>query len=262
MYTLEGRVALVTGAARGLGAGISRALAADGATVILADVLDAGDTAAEIGADTGADTWATTLDIRDRDAATSLLEQIVSRHGHLDILVNNAGVFHNFAALPDIPDEDVTRVIDINLRGTAVMSAAAIPFISKGTGRIINMASQYGVEGRPGYAIYCATKAGVIGLTQSLALELASEGITVNAVCPGTHLTDMLEERFRLEAENKGLPPEAASALIDEFAAATIPVGRIGTAADVGSIVSWIASDAASFSTGASFNVAGGETLF
>ncbi|MGH7292015.1 MAG: SDR family NAD(P)-dependent oxidoreductase, partial [Myxococcota bacterium] len=178
------------------------------------------------------------------------------------VLVNNAGIMQKFSNLSDVSAEDVARILEVNLGGPIAVSAAAIPHITRKWGRIINMASQYGVQGRPGFAIYCASKAGVIGMTQSLALELAAEGITVNAVCPGTHLTGMLLDRFHGEAEEQGLPPEAATRLIDEFAEATIPVGRIGTAEDVGAIVAWIASPDASFSTGASFNVAGGETLF
>lgn len=259
---LDGRVSVVTGAARGLGAGIAWALAARGARLVCVDVADASQTASEIKAAwPGSQATSAVVDVSDRENVHAAWQAVVSEFGRLDVLVNNAGLVQAFAPLQDLPDAAISRILAVNLHGTMICSAEAIPLLPDGSGRIINMASQYGKLGRPGYAAYSATKAGVVGLTQSLALELAPRGITVNCICPGTMLTEMVRETFDQRASASS-HQATGEALMDAFPREHIPLARIGTPEDVGAMVAWIASDEASFTTGAAFNVTGGETIF
>jgi NAD(P)-dependent dehydrogenase (short-subunit alcohol dehydrogenase family) len=202
------------------------------------------------------------LDICDRVAVAVQLDKVLSDHGRLDIVVNNAGVGQQFAPLPEIDPAAIDLVVSVNLLGAINVCAEAATRVSDDTGRLINVASHYGLVGRANYAPYCASKAGVIALTQSLALELAHRRVTVNAICPGTMLTEMVREAYQQRAVAAGLGPEGGPALLADFASQSIPLGRTGTPADIGKMVAWIASDEASFTTGAAFNLAGGETLY
>ncbi|WP_331748279.1 SDR family NAD(P)-dependent oxidoreductase [Streptomyces chartreusis] len=263
MTSLDGRVALVTGAARGLGLGIARELASAGALVYCADLTSADSAAAELQQIQGSPGGLSVrLDILDRSAVAATLDGILETEGRLDIVVNNAGVGQQFAPLHELDQGSIEHVVNVNLIGTLNCCAEAATRIADSTGRIINIASHYGLVGRANYAPYCASKAGVIALTQALALELAARRITVNSICPGTMLTDMVRDAYEQRAIVAGLGAVGGPELLASFTSDTIPLGRTGSPSDVGRMAAWIASDAASFTTGAAFNLSGGETLY
>jgi NAD(P)-dependent dehydrogenase (short-subunit alcohol dehydrogenase family) len=253
---LGGRVALVTGAAGDLGSTIASTLAAHGATVLCADPRDCTTVAAALPGGRG---HAVTLDVTDADAVERVFAAAASDHGRLDILVNNAGVAQPPLALADTPDDVLESVLAVNVKGVLHCArAAARLMIEQRSGRIINIASQAGKCGVANFAVYCASKAAVVAATQAQALELAPHAITVNAVCPGAMLTEMTRETVRLQALASG--SDAAELL--ESQAAAVPLGRLGTADELGEMVAWIASDRSSFTTGASFNITGGMSVF
>ena len=254
--SLHGAVALVTGAARDLGAGIASALAAHGATVVCADVRDCEALSRAL---PGGPAAAVALDVTDPEAVERVVAATASAHGRLDILVNNAGLAQRPTPLADTPDEVVHRVLEVNVKGVLYCArAAARVMVPQGSGRIINIASQAGKVGVPNWAVYCASKAAVIAATQSQALELAAHAITVNAICPGPMATEMTRETVRQQAQASGA--DAGELLASQTRA--VPVGRLGTAADLGEMVAWIASGRSSFTTGASFNLTGGMSVF
>jgi NAD(P)-dependent dehydrogenase (short-subunit alcohol dehydrogenase family) len=254
MGRLENRVAVVTGSARGLGAGIARALGREGAIVFCADIGDAAETAASIA---GAE--AIQLDVTDAAAVETAFGHIVAKHGRLDILCNNAGVAQPIADVVDTDEEVFDRVFAVNVKGLLNCSRAAIRHMrAQGGGKIINSSSQTGKQSWPGWGVYSASKFAVVGLTQVMALEHVKDGITINAICPGTMVSDMMYTGFGEAAANAGGERDA---MIAEKAA-SIPMGRMGTAEDVGNLVLFIASDECSFTTGAQFNLTGGEMVW
>jgi 3-oxoacyl-[acyl-carrier protein] reductase len=243
---LEGQVALVTGAARGLGRFIAQSLAAAGAKVACIDVN--ADTLQETialihGAGGTAEPFA--CDVTDSTRVNQVVDDVIAKWGALTILVNNAGITRDNVVVR-MKDEQWDAVLNINLRGTFLFTrAAARPMMKNRQGRIINIASVSGLMGNPGQANYSASKAGVIGLTRTVARELASRNVTVNAVAPGFIATDMtaaLGEDI-LEQVRKG-----------------IPLGRLGQPQDIADAVLFLASDAASFITGHVLAVDGGLT--
>lgn len=261
MGWLDGRVAVVTGGSRGLGAGIARRFAHEGAVVVCADVRDAGETVATLpDHGTGTKHEAVHLDVTDTGAVEATFDDVVARHGRLDILANNAGIAAPVSDVLGTTDEWIDRMYAVNVRGVVACSrAAARIMIDQGRGgRIISTASQTGKHAWPGWVMYSTTKAAVINLTQGLALELAEHGITVNCICPGTMVTDMMRTGFGQTAEQEGADRDE---LIREKAE-SIPLGRMGTPDDMGAMAAWIASDDARFTTGAAFNLTGGEMVF
>jgi 3-oxoacyl-[acyl-carrier protein] reductase len=244
---LSDRVALVTGAARGLGRSIAQSLAAAGAKVACIDVSAEGlaDTVAAIRAGGGsAEPFA--CDVTQSERVGDVVEEVVKLWGKLDILVNNAGITRD-NVIVRMKDDQWDAVININLRGTFLFTrAAARPMMKARGGRIINIASVSGLMGNPGQVNYSASKAGVIGLTRTVARELASRNITVNAVAPGFIATDMTA---------------ALGEEIIEQVRKEIPLGRMGDPQDVADAVLFLASDAASFITGHVLTVDGGLTV-
>jgi len=245
--SLNGQAALVTGAARGLGRCIAQTLAAAGAKVacivVYAETL--ADTVAAIRAAGGtAEPFA--CDVTQSDRVGEVVDEVLKLWGGLYILVNNAGITRDNLVIR-MKDEQWDSVININLRGTFLFTrAAARPMMKNRQGRIINIASVSGLMGNPGQANYSASKAGVIGLTRTVARELASRNITVNAVAPGFIATDMtaaLGEEILQEVRKQ------------------IPLGRLGDPQDVADAVLFLASDAASFVTGHVLTVDGGLTV-
>ena len=196
--------------------------------MICADVIDASEAAASLPAGSGGTAAeAARLDVTDRQACFALVDDIVARHGRLDILCNNAGVAQPIEDIVDSEESVIDRVLAVNVKGVINCTAAASrPMKAQGFGRIVNTASQVGKRAWPGWGVYSASKFAVIGVTQVAALELAKDGITVNAICPGTMVTDMMYTGF-------GEAAETAGANRDELIAAhaaSIPLGRMGTA--------------------------------
>ena len=244
---LSGQVALVTGAARGLGRCIAQSLAAAGAKVACIDinVETLADTVAAIRA-VGGTAEPIACDVTDSNRVNETVDEVIKLWGALNILVNNAGITRD-NVIVRMKDEQWDAVININLRGTFLFTrAAARPMMKSRAGRIINIASVSGLMGNPGQVNYSASKAGVIGLTRTVARELASRNVTVNAVAPGFIATDMtaaLGEDILLEVRKQ------------------IPLGRMGEPQDVADAVLFLASAAASFITGHVLTVDGGLTV-
>jgi 3-oxoacyl-[acyl-carrier protein] reductase len=242
---LAGKVALVTGGSRGIGRAIARSLAGAGAHVVFSYVSnpEAAQETQKAIAEQGGKASAARCDVADHDAVESLVAQILQEHKRLDIAVNNAGIARDQLILRMKP-EDFDSVIATNLRGAwSVCRAVARPMVKQRGGRIINLSSVVAEMGNPGQSNYAASKGGVEALTRSLARELGSRSVTVNAVAPGFIDTDMTRDL-----------PEQAKALLTE----RIPLGRLGTPEDVASVVRFLASDAAGYVTGQVIHVNGG----
>jgi 3-oxoacyl-[acyl-carrier protein] reductase len=242
------RVALVTGAGRGLGAAIAAALHAHGHAVVLADVdaETAAATAAKLDRD-GATASSALLDVSDRDAFAALVESVVDRHGSLDVLVNNAGVTP-VSDFFEITTEEWDEVLAVNLRSAFVgCQLAGRHMRERGWGRIVNLASIAGQIGsRIAGAHYSVSKGGIVTLTKVAAKELAPHGVTVNAIAPAVVRVPLMQT----------LPRERLAQLIE-----SIPVGRIGEAEEVGALAAFLASDAAGYVTGATFDINGGQYM-
>lgn len=243
MERLAGKTCLVTGGARGIGEGIVRRFVAEGAQVLITDVLE--DAGQKLAAELGNSAAFTTLDVTssgDWDKALSLAEETF---GHLDVLVNNAGIL-KFARLDDLAEEDIRQIINVNLIGTIIGSQAAIPFIERaGGGSIINMSSADGISGANGLTAYCASKFGVRGFTKALALELGPRGIRVNSIHPGGILTPM--------ANPTDIPRETYDKGYWIY-----PAQRSGAAEDIGAAAAYLASDDAAYCYGTELSVDGG----
>ena len=245
---LENQVAVVTGGARGIGRAIALALAEEGAAVIIncnGSVEKAQETAREI-QEAGGQAEVCPFNVADYEAVEKAFADILARHGRIDILVNNAGITRD-GLLMRMKEEDFNSVIDINLKGAYHCSKWAVKaMIKQRIGRIINISSVSGVTGNAGQVNYSASKAGLIGMTKSIAREVASRGITVNAVAPGfieTDMTDVLSDKVK------------------ENAAATIPLGHFGKPEDVADAVVFLASEKSRYITGQVLHVDGGMVM-
>jgi NAD(P)-dependent dehydrogenase (short-subunit alcohol dehydrogenase family) len=248
-------VALVTGAGSGIGQACAIGLARAGYAVALLD-LDASGAADTAGRLNGAFLHTAIADVRNRDEVDEAVEAVLRQWGRIDVLVNAAGTIQVTPFLSMTEDEWDT-VVGVNLKGTFLVGqAVARPMAARGTGRIINIASAAGKAGRPLTAHYCASKAGVIGLTQSMAHELAPS-ITVNAVCPGVIDTPMWTRIDAQMATLNGRPAgEAFRARISD-----IPLARAGAAGEVADLVCFLASDAAAYITGQAIDICGGLVM-
>lgn len=245
---LEGKVAVVTGASRGIGRAIALRLAQEQATVVInynGSREKAEEVVQEIEA-AGGTACAIQCDVSDFSACEAFFKEVTERYGRVDILVNNAGVTRD-GLLMKMSEEDFDKVVDTNLKGTFnCIRFVTRTMLRQKSGHIINMSSVVGVAGNAGQANYAASKAGVIGLTKTAAKELASRGITVNAIAPGfieTDMTAVLSDKIR------------------EVTAAQIPMGHFGAAEDVANLAAFLASDQAKYITGQVIHVDGGMAM-
>ncbi len=253
MKRLEGKVAIVTGGARGIGKAICEAYAAAGANVVVADLRedDARATAQ------GIDGMAVAMDVSNVSSIQAAVAQVEEKLGGVDILVNNAGIF-NMASIDKVTHDDYRKQYDVNVAGTIFAIQAVVPSMRKrGGGAIVNFASQAGRRGEPNIVLYCSTKAAVISITQSMALELAKDNIRVNAIAPGvvdTPMWDVVDAQFA-EYENK--PKGQKKREVGE----AVPLGRMGDPRDVADPCVFLAADEARYITAQTLNVDGGNWM-
>jgi len=269
--SLESRVAMITGCGKdtGIGAAIARTLSARGAHVVITDAVPTGvNNLSEVSADTkwqglpslvaeiegkGGRALAVTGDVTSEAETQAMVDVAMTAFGRIDILVNNAGAPQGleFADIADVPLEAWESVLAINLRGPFLMTRAAVkPMRARGWGRIINMASSAGRTGYGKQAAYSASKAGLIGMTRSVAKDVAGHGITVNAICPGWIRTSRSYNSARRVSQDVDAELARRGALV--------PVGRLGTPEDVAAMAAFLASEEASYLTGQTYDVDGG----
>ncbi|MAB00752.1 MAG: sorbitol dehydrogenase [Stappia sp.] len=256
MNRLSGKTALITGAARGIGLAFAQAYVREGARVAIADI-DL-DRAGKAAADLGEAAIAVRMDVTSQESIDAAVTETVRALGHIDILINNAALF-TAAPIVEIDRADYARVFDVNVSGTLfTLQAVARHMIERGKGgRIINMASQAGRRGEPLVAVYCATKAAVISLTQSAALDLVKHGINVNAIAPGVVDGEHWDgvDAFFARYENKE-PGQKKREV-----GASVPFGRMGTADDLTGMAIFLASDEAQYILAQTYNVDGGQWM-
>jgi NAD(P)-dependent dehydrogenase (short-subunit alcohol dehydrogenase family) len=242
---LQGRVAVVTGGARGIGLAVAQRLAASGAAVALWD-MDAAKCAEVSPALPGSSVHI--LDLTDEAAVRSAAHATEAEHGRVDILVNNAGITGGNAPTWELPAAEWRRVIEVNLIAPYLVAAALVPGMkARGYGRVVNVASVAGKEGNPNASHYSASKAGLIGLTKSLGKELAQSGVLVNCVTPAAAKTDLFQQM--------------ADAQI-AYMLGKIPMGRFVEVAEIAALIAWLCSEDCSFSTGAVFDISGGRATY
>ncbi len=252
----DGQVALVTGAGSGAGTAIAKRLAQEGASVVLAgrraDPLEA--VAAELES-TGASAAAITADVSDLESVEALLESTMERFGRLDTLVSNAGVLFAAGKVTDVDPDDWHKTIDINLTGAFLLARAAIPHLAVRGGSIVTIGSVSSVVGGPASAAYCASKAGLLMLTQCLAVDHAADGIRANCVLPGWIATDMGDAEMDWIAEREGTDRAGAYALANE----NVPMRRAASPEEIAAAVAYLSGADSTYVTGSALPVDGGS---
>lgn len=251
MSALDGRAALVTGGGSGLGRASAIALARAGATVTVVDVDEQGgkETAALVFEEVGGDADFVRADVTRPDEVEAMVDKAIARWGHLDCALNNAGTTGASAPTADYTLDDWNRTIALNLTGVFLCLKYEIPAMLERGGAIVNIASGAGLVGFAGLPAYVASKHGVVGLTRAAAMEYASQGIRINAICPGSTRTPMLEGFI-------GGDPQ-----VERMMTRAVPLGRLGRPDEIAEAVVWLCSDAASFVVGHALAVDGGSVM-
>ena len=251
MSALDGKAAVVTGGGSGLGRASAIALARAGAAVTVADVDERGgkETAALVFEEAGGDADFVRADVTKPEEVEAMVDKTIARWGHLDCALNNAGTTGASAPTADHTLDEWNRAIALNLTGVFLCLKYEIPAMLERGGAIVNMASGAGLVGFPGLPAYVASKHGVVGLTRAAALEYASQGIRVNAICPGSTRTPMLEGFM-------GGDPQ-----VERMMTRAVPLGRLGRPEEIAEAVVWLCSDAASFVVGHALAVDGGSVI-
>jgi len=262
IISLKGQAAIVTGSASGIGKGIASGLAESGANVVVADLNFEGakKSAEEIAARWGVRTLPVKVDVTRKADVAAMVQKAVDEFGRIDVLVNNAGIAPAFS-LPDFPEEKWDLAIGVNLKGYFLCGQAVAPqMIKQGSGAIINVSSKTGVRGSANNSAYNASKFGVIGLAQGWCRELARHGIRVNSILPGNvlHGSGIWSDDYKRECARKlGIRPEE----VEEYYNKQVPLGRQCTVEDIANLVVFLVSDKASYITGCSYLVDGGQEM-
>ncbi len=244
----SGRVAIITGGARGMGAAAAKHIVKQGGSVSLWDMNEAALDSVKASLSEFGPVQTFNVDISDEGSVASAMEQTIAHFNKADILINCAGIAGVNAYVEEFPTDIWRKVLDVNLTGIFLTCKAVIPHMRKAQyGRIVNLASVAGKEGNPNASAYSVSKAGVIGLTKSLGKELATENITANVITPAVIRTEMLDD---VSEEQIG------------YMVAKIPMGRTGTVEEVAEMIAFLASDRASFSTAAVFDMSGGRSTY
>lgn len=244
---LENKVAVITGAASGIGLATAEKFAAEGAVVAVCDLNQAGvDAAVQAIADKGGKALGYVVDVTNKEQINAMRDDLLAKQGRIDVLVNNAGIVMD-AQLIKMSEEQFDKVIDINLKGTYNMARALVDtMVAQGSGVILNASSVVGVYGNFGQTNYAATKFGVIGFVKTWSRELGKKGIRCNAVCPGFVATPIL----------KDMPEKVLQGMADK-----VPMKRLADPAEIANVYAFLASDEASYINGAAIEVTGGLTL-
>jgi 3-oxoacyl-[acyl-carrier protein] reductase len=249
MTELLEKVAIVTGAGRGLGWAIAQRLALDGANLVIAEI--DGQSAQEKAAairQMKREALAVQMDVSRWADVESMVRQVMFKFNRIDILVNNAGILGPYSPVMEYPEEIWDRVIAVHLKGTFLCCKGVLPIMqAQGSGKVVNMASVAGKEGNANMAPYSAAKAGIMGLTKTMAKEMAPYNVCVNCVSPALIETDMARE----------MTPEQRALLISK-----IPLGRLGKPEEVAAVVKFLVSDEASFVTGQCYDISGGRSVY
>jgi 2-dehydro-3-deoxy-L-rhamnonate dehydrogenase (NAD+) len=243
------KVAIVTGAGRGLGWGIAERLAQDGASLVVAEIdSKSGEEKAGVISRMGRETLFLKVDVSRWADVESMAKKVVEKFGRIDILVNNAGLMGNYYPVTDYPEEEWDRLLGVNLKGVFLCCKAVLPIMIKQKyGKVISLASVAGKEGNARMPAYSASKAAVMALTKTIAKEVASCSINVNCISPALCETDMA----------KDMTPEQRALLISK-----IPMGRLGKVEEVAALVKFLASDESSFVTGQCYDISGGRSIY
>ena len=252
---LREKIAIVTGSASGIGKAIAEKFAQEGAQVAIADINL--ELAKKTTQNIGSAAMAVKVDVSDKASVEAMVDEVENKLGPIDIFVNNAGVSYITAFL-ECTEELWDKTIRINLKGAFNGCQAAIRrMLPRKKGVILNMSSQSGKMGNAQYAAYCASKFGIIGLTQSLAVEFAKEGIRVNALCPGVVFTPLWEAMIGDYAKKRNMQPDQVKPYLEN----KIPMGRLCTTEDIANAAVFLASDDAAYITGQAINISGGAVM-
>lgn len=259
LFGLSGRAALVTGGSKGLGFAMAKALASQGAAVCLAgrDESQLRESCAAISRDTGSTAAYVVADLSDRDESRRLASAAVAALGKVDILVNNAGIQH-VEAVETFPSDKWEKILAINLSSVFYATRAAIPIMkAQGRGRIINVASAHGLVASPFKSAYVAAKHGVLGFTKTVALEVARDNITCNAICPGYVETPLVKQQIADQARTRGISKDK---VVEDVMLAAQPTKKFVTTEELAGLFLYLVSDLGASANGASFSIDGGWT--